>query len=89
MTTCELRVDGYTRIDHIEIDDDVCFIPAYACPFGVDMLFTIKRNDLSWLVETLLWSLGMSYCDVNDYVSLMRPNLSNVYMWRRIVSIDD
>ena len=90
MITCELRVDGYTRIDHIEIDDGTVFIPAYANPLWVDMLFEMRdADDFAWLVNTLMKLAGITYFDVNDYVSLMRPNLSDVYMWRRPVSIDD
>lgn len=84
---CEFRVDGYTRIDHIEIDyvgpdETMCFIPAFCNPLGVDSYFTVKDDDLHWLAETLLWALGMSFNDVTTYVTFMRPDLSHVYTWR-------
>ena len=85
MHICELRVDGYSLIPEVEIaDDGTVFIPSWASPFMVDMLFEMRRDDdWVWLVQTLLSLLGKTMCDVKDYVGLMHHDLSMLYFHRR------
>lgn len=78
----ELRVDGYTLISLIEVNEKLkeVYIPSHAHPWGVDMMFSYK--DLNFLVDKLLYLYGGSRHTVNDYVALMRPNLTNLYFYR-------
>lgn len=78
----ELRVDGYTLISHIEVNEKLkcVYIPTFAHPWGVDMMFGYK--DLDFLVDKLLSLYGGNRHMVNDYVSLKRPNLTNLYFHR-------
>lgn len=78
----ELRADGYTVIDRIEVMEGLkqAHIPAWAHPWGVDM--TISYERLEDLVVNLLRLCGLSHHSIFDYVALMRRNLTNLYMHR-------
>lgn len=81
----EFRVDGYTRIGHVELDTDskTCFIPAYATTWNTDLLFAYKNEyELFNFVLNLLtknYRSQMRALDVEDYMGFMLPDLSFVY----------
>ena len=84
----ELRIDGYTRIDTIELDYDesgagTAYIPAYAwLMYANDIMISFSSfNELEALMLRLI---GMAYNQVEDYVCLMRRDLTTVYINRRI-----
>lgn len=78
----ELRVDGRTLISHIGVYEDLksVYIPASSHPWGVAMTFAYK--DLAFLVDKLLVLYGGSHHMVKDYVALVCPDKTNLYLRR-------
>ena len=84
----ELRIDGHTHIDTIELDYDesgagTAYIPAYAWLFYANDLM-VSFNSFVELETLLLRLVGVKYSQIEDYVCLMRRDMSTVYINRRI-----
>ena len=81
MATYEFRADGHNLIDHIELDGSVCYIPSYASPFRVEMLF--EYRDHEDLMDTLLRMCNKTLADFNNYVCVMGKYLTHLCTYRK------
>ena len=80
-TNIELRIDGYTLLD-FELDTDS---KTFYIPYGglFDGPIVGEYESIDRLVWALCKFVGVDFCDVKNYVALMRPNLTNLWDWRR------